>query len=402
MNLLTQADAIPADDWRDQQGGRPNRAGQAGRWLRAGARLLLPARADGLPPALRARPRPFPDWRGKRISAVWIKRRVGEGRATGSVGGIGDIVLPFLVSLVLGPARSVAAMFYGPLKAVPTWDIETIMLALISFVGIGALLWWTTQRPGITTERRDALQIGAAGAAMLVLGYALAFTHFPPNAVVGRGTSVHLGATLGMSVLAASVAWLLPGVVRPRLATAVLAGYLALAVAYYVTIERDFMRSWPHHPARPEEVLPSYAIRVYMAIRREMIGARRGSCRRSSQRSGASSKTTSCLRPMAASSIGRPRRPIRRRSCRSRRTSTSSPARPTPPFTWAASPSSWRPTAKARFSSTWWTRTRSPCHPARDPACAEIPSESDRALLDHIASVVDLPVPLPPLPPRLG
>ena len=50
---------------------------------------------------------------------------------------------------------------------------------------------------------------------MLVLGYALAFTHFPPNALVGRGTSVHLGATLGMSVLAAAVAWLLLGL-RPR------------------------------------------------------------------------------------------------------------------------------------------------------------------------------------------
>ena len=92
-------------------------------------------------------------------------------------------------------------------------------------------------------HRRDALQVGAAGAAMLVLGYGLAFTHFPPNAIVGRGTSVHLGATLGMSVLAASVAWLLLSI-RPRIATALLAGYLALAVGYYVTIERDFMRSW--------------------------------------------------------------------------------------------------------------------------------------------------------------
>ena len=78
---------------------------------------------------------------------------------------------------------------------------------------------------------------------MLVLGYGLAFTHFPPNAVVGRGTSVHLGATLGMSVLAAAVAWLLLSF-RPRIATALLAAYLALAVGYYVTIERDFMRSW--------------------------------------------------------------------------------------------------------------------------------------------------------------
>jgi hypothetical protein len=78
---------------------------------------------------------------------------------------------------------------------------------------------------------------------MLVVGYALAFTHFPPNALVGRGTSVHLGATLGMSVLSAGLAWLMLSL-RPRIATALLASYLALAVGYYVTIERDFMRSW--------------------------------------------------------------------------------------------------------------------------------------------------------------
>ena len=166
----------------------------------------------------------------------------GEGRATGSVGGVGEIVPLFLGSLVLGPARSVAAMFYGPLKAVLGWDVETLALAALALIGFGALLW-TAQRGSRMSQRRDALEIGGAGAAMLVLGYGLAFTHFPPNAIVGRGTSVHLGATLGMSVLAASVAWLLLSI-RPRIATALLAGYLALAVGYYVTIERDFMRSW--------------------------------------------------------------------------------------------------------------------------------------------------------------
>jgi hypothetical protein len=167
----------------------------------------------------------------------------GEGRATESVGGLGEIGPAFLGSLVLGPARSVAAMFYGPLlKVVPGWDLETAVLTGVALLGF-VLLLWTAQRGSRVAERREVLQIGGAGAAMLVLGYALAFTHFPPNAVVGRGTSVHLGATLGMSVLAAAVAWVLLSV-RPRLATALLAAYLALAVGYYVTIERDFMRSW--------------------------------------------------------------------------------------------------------------------------------------------------------------
>src|SRR5205823_6465603 len=102
---------------------------------------------------------------------------------------------------------------------------------------------WLTRRARSNANGAEALEVGAAGVLMLVVGYALAFTHFPPNALVGRGTSVHLGATLGMAVLAAAIAWLLLGL-RSKAATLVLAGYVALAVGYYVTIERDFMRSW--------------------------------------------------------------------------------------------------------------------------------------------------------------
>ncbi|MBV9598421.1 MAG: hypothetical protein JOZ87_16360 [Chloroflexi bacterium] len=171
---------------------------------------------------------------------VVVRYFVGEGRATSSVGNVGAVLPPLFGSLVLGPARSLAGMFYGPLKAVPTWDLETIVASLIGFLGFGLLLW---RAPRPKREVRQALQVTMAGAAMLVVGYALAFTHYPPNALVGRGTSVHLGATLGMSVLATGIAWLLLGW-RPGVAIALISGYLALAVGYYVTIERDFVRSW--------------------------------------------------------------------------------------------------------------------------------------------------------------
>jgi hypothetical protein len=176
------------------------------------------------------------------VGIVVVRYVFGETRATSSAGSVAAIVPPLLGSLVLGPARSVAAMFYGPFKAIPGWDAETIALVAVGFVGFGAVIW-TAQRTTRKAQPVDALQVGAAGAAMLVLGYGLAFTHYPPNAIVGRGTSVHLGATLGMAVLAAAVAWLLLSV-RPRVATALIAAYLAVAVGYYVTIERDFMRSW--------------------------------------------------------------------------------------------------------------------------------------------------------------
>jgi hypothetical protein len=173
---------------------------------------------------------------------VVVRFAVGEGRATESAGGLSTIVPQFLGSLVLGPTRSLAAMFYGPLKAIPAWDTETRVLAILALLGFAAVLVGARRAMGIVSHR-DVLQVGAAGLAMLILGYGLAFTHYPPNAIVGRGTSVHLGATLGMSVLAAAVAWGLLSL-RPRLATGLIAGYLAVTVGYYVTIERDFMRSW--------------------------------------------------------------------------------------------------------------------------------------------------------------
>ncbi len=174
------------------------------------------------------------------VLAVLARFVVGEVRATQSVGSVADILPRLVGSLVLGPARSLAATVYQPLRMVAVWDLEALALALFALIVFGALCW----RVRYTVVRwREVLEVGAAGLVMLVLGYALAFTHFPPNAIVGRGTSVHLGATLGMAVLAAAVAWGLLSV-RPRVGAAILGVYLALAVGYYVTIERDFVRSW--------------------------------------------------------------------------------------------------------------------------------------------------------------
>jgi hypothetical protein len=174
------------------------------------------------------------------VFVVIVRYVFGESRATSSVGDVGAILPPLLGSLVLGPARSLAGMFYGPLKAVPTWDLETIVAAAIALIAVAVLLL-RAPRPRLAVP--EALRIAGSGAVMLVIAYALAFTHFPPNALVGRGTSVHLGATLGMAVFATGIAWVLLSL-RPRVAAAVLAAYVALAVGYYVTIERDFVRSW--------------------------------------------------------------------------------------------------------------------------------------------------------------
>jgi len=174
--------------------------------------------------------------------AVVLRVVVGESRASQSVGGVADFLPSLLGSLVLGPLRSLIGMFLQPLRTIVDWRADTVAVAVLVGVSLSALLWRLAGRRRLVIQR-EAGQVVGAGVAMLVAGYGLAFTHFPPNALVGRGTSVHLGATLGMSVMAAGIAWALLAW-RPRVGAALLGVYFALAAGYYVTIQHDFVRSW--------------------------------------------------------------------------------------------------------------------------------------------------------------
>ena len=173
---------------------------------------------------------------------VALRFVVGEGRATTSVGSAGEILPRLVGSLLIGPARAIAAFGYGPLKSVPFWDAETILLSVGTAIGVGYLFRAAATK--VDAELRSILEFGAAGAVMLVLGYGLAFTHYPPNALVGRGTSVHLGATVGASTLFAAAVWLGLRYLPPRVVAPLVAGYLALAVGYQITIARDFAHAW--------------------------------------------------------------------------------------------------------------------------------------------------------------
>jgi hypothetical protein len=171
---------------------------------------------------------------------VVLRLIAGESRAASSTTSVAQIIPLALASLAIGPFRAVEAMFYGPLKSLLGADLEYVALTLVALVAFAALIWrarFSASSPGAHWH------FVAAGAAMLMLAYALAFTHFPPNAIVGRGTSVHLGATLGMAVLAAGISWWLLEWKR-TLAIPMISAYLALCVGYYVTIERDFIHSW--------------------------------------------------------------------------------------------------------------------------------------------------------------
>lgn len=167
---------------------------------------------------------------------VLVRLLIGEQRAADATGGVVQIVPRVLGSIVIGPVRSLLLFFYGPLRVAPfpTWSPENLVLATLAGLG----LVWVFRRH---RDSAAAVHLLLSGLVLLVLAYGLAFTHYPPVAMYGRVTSVHLAATVGGSIIFASLAsWAL----SRRLGPIVVGVYLGLLVGYSLTIQRDFARSW--------------------------------------------------------------------------------------------------------------------------------------------------------------
>lgn len=83
---------------------------------------------------------------------------------------------------------------------------------------------------------------------MLNLAYSLSFTHYPPNAIMGRLTSEHLAATFGGSILFASICLILFTISEKfnfkKIAVLTLSIYLALVVGYDIYVQKEFVISW--------------------------------------------------------------------------------------------------------------------------------------------------------------
>lgn len=192
---------------------------------------------------------------------VLVRVVVGEGRAVGATAGVAELLPKIAASMVIGPMRALELFLYGPVKAVPTWSAEIGVVALLSAAGLFVLfrrlrfqplppagLSRRSAHPARQLAESSAVQLLASGVVLLVLAYALAFTHFPPTAVAGRSTSVHLAASIGGAIIFATLASTVLRASASRLranaAAMALSFYLALLIGYQMTIQRDFVRAW--------------------------------------------------------------------------------------------------------------------------------------------------------------
>jgi hypothetical protein len=83
---------------------------------------------------------------------------------------------------------------------------------------------------------------------MLGLAYGLSFTHFPPTALVGRMTSVHLAATFGGALLFACLCQSFLAFAQSRrlknIAIILFSLYLSALGAYCFSVQLDFKQAW--------------------------------------------------------------------------------------------------------------------------------------------------------------
>ncbi len=185
------------------------------------------------------------------LVGVLVRRFVGEGRVIEATGSLAEILPKVVGSLLIGPFRSLVMFLYAPARSVPLWTPLVAALALASlpivYLSLRHSLRASSNESPESSPARS-VELLVAGLVLLALAYVLAFTHYPPTAVNGRGTSVHLAATVGASVV---FAWLgsevlalasRRGLREP--ATALIALYVAAVVGYHGTIQADFARSW--------------------------------------------------------------------------------------------------------------------------------------------------------------
>ena len=198
------------------------------------------------------------------ILAVYALRAlVGESRTVEFQGhGLG-IIKRLLAAPVLGPLTSLFLFVYQPLTTLFHWTAGMTAVFLGSLV---ALLWvlfrWlgrlprTERHPEAATASAETRvefwqsrsRVLLAGGVLLVLSYVTSFTHWPPMAIRGQGTSVHGAGTVGAAIVFACVCCAIIDFARrhgwQRIAIASLAVYFALTVVFGLTIQLDFKQSW--------------------------------------------------------------------------------------------------------------------------------------------------------------
>ena len=172
--------------------------------------------------------------------------------------------IPKILSSVFfwGPLVTLKSFFYGPTKLIYFWEMDfffpcLIIIPLLTYIFSRSESWEeiSLQLKFSLNDKEEewsfydkTFNLFIVAIFLLSLGYAVSFTHYPPTALVGRMTSVHLGATFGSALLFAcivtSVIFILNAYNFKNTAIVLVSLYFSLLSGYHMLIQNDYSKSW--------------------------------------------------------------------------------------------------------------------------------------------------------------
>ena len=198
------------------------------------------------------------------------RKFTGETRVEEFTGNIADYIFKSAVSFFTGPFVNLYLLLRAPVATMKNIDLISFSLITV-FLLLTIFILWNIKSVGSDERRTEVINFGSGklkfqfnctsserlkeciklipiSLLFISLGYVLSFTHYPPTAVTGRLTSVHIPAAFGVSLLFAlcvtSFSNILTGERQKVIWAGIVSFYISVLVGYGLVIQSDFVKSW--------------------------------------------------------------------------------------------------------------------------------------------------------------
>lgn len=206
--------------------------------------------------------------------AALVRVSMGEHRIIELAGqSLFDTLYKILTSLALGPQTIVWTFISRPFTALTQampWGFGAMAFFFCAYIAaifylikkspqsrqkkpaisrfsINTKILTMTWEAKIPEYVRDSMRLFGAGLFMTCAAYLLSFTYWPPMTTIGRTTCMHLAATIGGSMMFASLVWILvylgTAYNKKTLSAVFVALYLSLLLCFHTVVQDDFAKS---------------------------------------------------------------------------------------------------------------------------------------------------------------
>ncbi|WP_254174100.1 hypothetical protein [Planktothrix pseudagardhii] len=169
------------------------------------------------------------------------------------------LILTPLCQMVIGPFVSLSLLIYRPAQTLFNIKDELLIFVPLSFLGFILLLSGLNQEPDQDTSNDNSILVSPVknltilGLTLLMLSYPLFFTRAATE-INGRGSRVHMTASIGISILVGLLCYLILNRAQNHnftktLANASLAVFFSLLVGFGLTVQQENRISWEYQRA---------------------------------------------------------------------------------------------------------------------------------------------------------